>query len=274
MTTDAPPRFDDELVVVPPLHDGRLTLTVWLTTALVFAALIAGWEAIVRGANVPVYLLPPPSVIVERLATRWPLFAANAWTTLVEALAGFALGGGVALGLATLMAHSRLAERILYPIALLVKVTPIVAIAPLFVIWFGFGPLPKVLIAALITFFPMLVNALAGLRAANPAALDFLRSIGASTREVYFTLRLPGSLPYLFAAARVAIPLSLIGAVVGEWWGASDGLGRIIFLANSNLDMPTLFAAVVVLALLGVGLTSLLSLAERRVLAWHESVRG
>ncbi len=273
MTTDAPPRLDETLVA-PPLHEGRLTVAVWLTTVLVFAALLALWEAVVRLAGVPVYLLPAPSVVVERLLTRWTLFAAHGATTLLEALAGFGVGGLVALLLATAMAHSRFAERILYPLALLVKVTPIVAIAPLFVIWFGFGPVPKVLIAALITFFPMLVNALAGLRSANPAALEFLRSVGASTVEIFFKLRLPGSLPYLFAAARVAIPLSLIGAVVGEWWGASDGLGRVIFLANTNLDMPTLFAAVVVLALLGVALTGALSVAERRLLGWHESVRG
>lgn len=274
MTTDAPPRLEDELLVAPPIHEGRLTAAVWFTTTTIFVALVIGWEAVVRLGDVPVYLLPSPSAVLERLLARWTVFASNAGTTLVEALAGFAVGGLVALILATLMAHSRLAERVLYPLALLVKVTPIVAIAPLFVIWFGFGPLPKILIAALITFFPMLVNALAGLRAANPAALDFLRSVGASTAQIFLKLRLPGSLPYLFAAARVAIPLSLIGAVVGEWWGASDGLGRIIFLANTNLDMPTLFGAVVVLALLGVGLTSLLSLAERRWLSWHESVRG
>ncbi|MFN8534866.1 MAG: ABC transporter permease [Dehalococcoidia bacterium] len=273
MTTEAPIRLEEELIVPPPSHDSRLSLAVWFTTALVFGVIVVAWEAIVRAADIPVYLLPAPSAILERLVSRWPLFLTNAWTTLVEALAGFAVGGLVAMALATVMAHSRLAERVIYPLALLVKVTPIVAIAPLFVIWFGFGPLPKVLIAALITFFPVLVNALAGLRSANPDALDFLRSVGASTSEIFLKLRLPGSLPFLFAAARVAIPLSLIGAVVGEWWGASDGLGRIIFLANTNLDMPSLFAAVVVLALLGVGLTSVLSLAERRLLAWHESAR-
>jgi ABC-type nitrate/sulfonate/bicarbonate transport system permease component len=274
MTTEAPARFDDSVVVARPLHEGRLTFAVWTTTATIFGALVAAWEAVVQVAGVPVYLLPAPSVVIERLVSRWALFATNGWTTLLEALAGFALGGLVAFILATVMAHSRLAERVLYPIALLIKVTPIVAVAPLFVIWFGFGPLPKILIAALITFFPMLVNALAGLRSANPAALDFLRSVGASTIEIFLTLRAPGSLPYLFAAARVAVPLSLIGAVVGEWWGASEGLGRIIFLANTNLDMPTLFAAVVVLTMLGVALTSLLALAERRMLRWHESVRG
>ncbi|MCS6802578.1 MAG: ABC transporter permease [Chloroflexota bacterium] len=274
MTTNAPSRLDDELIVVRPLQEGRLTVAVWATTTAVFVALVSAWEGIVRLGGVPVYLLPAPTVILERLLSRWTLFVGNGVTTLLEALAGFGVGGLVAFVLATAMAHSRLAERVLYPIALLIKVTPIVAIAPLFVIWFGFGPLPKILIAALITFFPMLVNALAGLRAANPAALDFLRSVGASTVEIFLTLRVPGSLPYLFAAARVAVPLSLIGAVVGEWWGASEGLGRIIFLANTNLDMPSLFAAVVVLTLLGVGLTSLLSLAERRMLRWHESVRG
>lgn len=273
MTTEAPSHLDEMVVVARPLREGRLTLAAWATTTAIFGALILAWEAVVRVASVPVYLLPAPSSIVERLVSRWALFATNGWTTLLEALAGFTLGGFVAFLLATVMAHSRLAERVLYPLALLVKVTPIVAVAPLFVIWFGFGPLPKIIIAALITFFPMLVNALAGLRSANPEALDFLRSVGASTVEIFLTVLAPGSLPYLFAAARVAVPLSLIGAVVGEWWGASEGLGRIIFLANTNLDMPTLFAAVVVLTLLGIALTSLLAVTERWALRWHESVR-
>ncbi|MCL6647693.1 MAG: ABC transporter permease [Chloroflexi bacterium] len=273
MTTETPLHLDEPVALPPPSPSGRLVLAAWMTTALIFLGLVLAWEAVVRLAAVPSYLLPAPSAILARLVERGPLFASNALTTLSEALAGFLVGGGIALLLATVMVHSALAERVLYPLALLVKVTPIVAVAPLFVIWFGFGPLPKVMIAALITFFPVLVNALAGLRAANPHALEFLRSVGAGTGEIFFKLRVPGSLPYLFAAARVAIPLALIGAVVGEWWGASDGLGRIIFLANSTLDMPTLFGTVIVLAGLGVGLTGLLALAERRWLAWHESVR-
>lgn len=264
----------DTLLQTAPERIGYRERLAGGTAPVVLLLVVLIWEASVRAMSVPVYILPAPSAIGERLVTRAPFFLTNAVTTLTEAIGGFLVGSLIAMLLATAMVHSRLAERVLYPLALLVKVTPIVAVAPLFVIWFGFGPVPKILIASLITFFPVLVNAVAGLRDVNHGALEFLQSVGASPAERFWKLRLPSSLPYLFAAARVAIPLSLIGAVVGEWWGASDGLGRIIFLSNTNLDMPSLFAAVVVLALIGVGLTAGLALIERRLLVWHGSTRS
>ena len=246
-------------------------LAVSLPPLLALALACVGWELWTRIAGVPVYIVPAPSVVFARLFGDLPFFIMHGAVTLGEALAGFALGTAVALVGATLMAHSRLIERSLYPIAILVKVTPVVAVAPLFVIWFGFGPVPKVLIAALITFFPVLVNGVTGFRSVDPGALDFLRSLRTSRRQVFFILRVPSSMPYLFAAFRVAIPLSVIGAVVGEWFSASKGLGSVIFIAHSNLDMPTLFAAVIVLSAMGIALTVLASLLERKILFWHES---
>lgn len=242
-----------------------------LPPAFALALLCIGWEIWTRLAGVPEYLVPAPSVVFARLFGDVPFFAMHGVITLAEALAGFALGSAVALIGATLMAHSRLIERSLYPLAILVKVTPVVAVAPLFVIWFGFGPVPKVLIAALITFFPVLVNGVTGFRSVDPGALDFLRSLRTSRRQIFFILRVPSSMPYLFAAFRVAIPLSVIGAVVGEWFSASKGLGSVIFIAHSNLDMPTLFAAIIVLSAMGIALTVLASLLERKILFWHES---
>jgi NitT/TauT family transport system permease protein len=237
--------------------------------ALVLLALV--WEAWTRIAGVPVYLVPAPSVILVRLFGDIGFFVRHGAVTLLEALAGFGLGAVVAFSGATLMAHSRVLERSLFPLAVLVKVTPIVAVAPLFVIWFGFGSWPKVLIASLITFFPVLVNAMIGLRAVNPDALDFFRSLDASRKEIFFRLRVPGSLPYLFAAFRISIPLSVIGAVVGEWFSGDRGLGSVIIVAHNNLDMPTLFSAILVLAFLGISLTVMVSYLERRVLFWHDS---
>ena len=237
--------------------------------ALVLA--VAIWEAWVRAASIPVYIVPAPSVVITRLVGDFGFFALHGGITLAEALAGFALGGAVAFTGATLMAHSRFLERTLFPIAILVKVTPIVAVAPLFVIWFGFGSLPKVFIASLITFFPVLVNAMVGLRAVNPGALDFFRSLHASRRETYLKLRLPSSLPYLFAAFRISIPLSVIGAVVGEWFSGDRGLGSVIIVAHSNLDMPTLFSAILVLAFIGITLTVITTYVERKMLFWHDS---
>ena len=242
-----------------------------LPPALALTAACIGWEIWTRVSNVPEYIVPPPSVVFARLLGDLGFFTHHGVVTLTEAVAGFLLGSAVALLGATLMAHSRLIERSLYPLAILIKVTPVVAIAPIFVIWFGFGPVPKVLIAALITFFPVLVNGVTGFRSVDPGALDFLRSIHASRRQVFLLLRVPSAMPYLFAAFRVAVPLSVIGAVVGEWFGARSGLGSIIFIAHSNLDMPTLFAAIVVLSAMGIALTALVSIVERKILFWHES---
>lgn len=239
----------------------------------VLSLLVVGvvWEAWIALAGTPVYLVPAPSAVAARVSAEPGYFLGQAAITLAEAAAGFMLGTSVALVAATAMAHSLALERALLPLAVLVKVTPIVAVAPLFVIWFGFGVAPKVLIAALITFFPALVNGVTGLRAVDPGALDFLRSVSASRREVYLTLRVPSALPYLFAAFRVSIPLSVIGAVVGEWFSADRGLGAVIIVAHANLDTPTLFGAIFTLAVIGIGLSLTVSELERRVLFWHES---
>lgn len=234
---------------------------------------IAGilWEFWVRAADVPVYIVPPPSQVLAQLASEFGRFFNEGLITLFEAISGFAIGGIIALSGACLMAHSRLLERSLLPLAILVKVTPIVAIAPLFVIWFGFGPAPKILITALITFFPVLVNGVIGFRSVDRDTLNFLRSLNASSLDVFLTLRIQSSLPYLFSAFKVSIPLSVIGAVIGEWFSADQGLGSVIIVAHSNLDMVTLFGAIFVLAFMGVSLTILVSLIERKVLFWHES---
>lgn len=242
-----------------------------LPSLLGFAAVLAVWEAWVRLRHIKVYLVPAPSRVAERLWADPSLFFREGLHTLEGALLGFAVGAAVAILLATLMAQSRVLERAIFPLAILVKVTPIVAIAPLLTIWFGFGLMPKVFIAALIVFFPIMVNALIGFRSVNPNTLALLESLAASRAEVFLKLRLPSSLPYLFAAFRVSIPLSVIGAVVAEWFSGDRGLGSVIYIANNNLDMPTAFAGIFTLAVLGVGLFLLTSLVERRLLFWHES---
>ncbi len=229
------------------------------------------WEAAVRLSGVADYLVPTPSAVGSRLFDDLGYFLFHGLITLVEALGGFAMGSTVAVLAAGVMAHSRLFERTVYPIALLIKVTPIVAIAPLFVIWFGFGSFPKMMIAALITFFPVMVNTFVGLRSVNPTTLDFFRLLDAGDAQVLFKLRAPSALPYVFAAFRIAVPLSVIGAVVGEWFTGDRGLGSVIIVAHHNIDMPTLFSAIAVLACIGLGLTGITALVERRVLFWHDS---
>ena len=246
----------------------------WLAPALLVCALLAGWEAWVRLRDVQAYLLPPPSAVAQALADEPMRYVDAARLSLTAALGGLLVASAIAFTLAVVMAHSRPLERALYPPALMIKVTPIVAVYPLFTIWFGFGIWPKMLIAALITFFPMLVNAVVGLRSIDPSALDFMRALDASRWQIFWRLRLPSSLPYVFAALRISVPLSLIGAVVAEFLSGSSGMGQLILIANGDFDTPALFGAVVVLAVLGVSLTALVSYLERRVLFWQESTVG
>ncbi len=253
------------------LDGARPGLMYAIPPAAVLALCGVSWEIWTRISKTPEYILPAPTKVLARLVGDIGFFAGHGAVTLGEAIAGFLLGAAIALVGATLMAHSRVMERSLFPLAILVKVTPIVAVAPLFVIWFGFGPMPKVLIASLITFFPVLVNGVTGFRSLDRGALDFMRSLRASRREVFLTLRLPSATPYLFAAFRVSIPLSVIGAVVGEWFSADRGLGSVIIVAHSNLDMVTLFAAIFALSFIGIALTALAAVIERRALFWHES---
>ena len=248
------------LLVAPPL--------------LAAAFVLALWEAWIRFRAVPEYLAPAPSAVLDALASDPSRFFDAGLTSAQHALGGLLLGSGSALLLGVLMAHSRTVERALYPLAILVKVTPVVAVAPLVIIWFGFGVWPKFIVAGLITFFPMLVNAVTGLRSIDPAAHDFFRAMYASRWQVFWRLRLPASLPYLFAALRISIPLALIGAVVAEWMSADSGVGQLIVIAHGDYDTAALFGAIFVLALIGVTLTAAVALLERRMLFWHESAGG
>ena len=235
------------------------------------AVALAAWEAWIEIKDVKPYLVPAPHRIAERLYQDPWFFTQEGLKTLEGALLGFALGATIAIVLASLMSQTRFLERAIFPLAILIKVTPIVAVAPLLTIWFGFGLMPKVFIAALIVFFPIMVNALIGFRSVNASSLALMESLSASRAEVFLRLRLPSSLPYLFAAFRFSIPLSVIGAVVAEWFSGDRGLGSVIYIANNNLDMATAFAGVFMLAILGVALFLLTAAVERRVLFWHES---
>lgn len=254
--------------------------------ALAIAVLL--WEAFVRLLNLPVYLLPAPSAVIGELITllragwQQPLFVGepstgilyDAWTTLIEALLGLALGTAIGLAVGVIMAHWRFAEQAIYPIVITIRSTPNIAIAPIFIIWFGFTIWPKATVAALSTFYPVLVNSITGMRSVDPAALEFFRSVHASDREIFWHLRAPNTLPYFFAALRLNVSLALIGAIVGELVGAREGLGHTIEQAAINLRTTYVFSAVIVLTTMGVVLTEIVSILQRRFLFWHESQRG
>lgn len=239
-----------------------------LPTVAFLAAVLAGWELLVQVWRVPAFLLPGPSAVVARLAGDPLFFGREGLITLGEAVGGLAVGASLALVAGVLMARWRWLERALLPVAIVAKVTPIVVIAPLFVLWFGFGAWPRVLIAALLAFFPILIGAVAGLRAAPAAAHDVFLTLDARAVEEVMLLRLPAALPQLFAALKVATTLALLGAVVAEWVGGDSGLGRAILLANANLDTTTALAGVATIALLGIALIGGLTLLERRYVFW------
>lgn len=229
---------------------------------------ISLWELAVRLLGVPVYLLPAPSVILQTLFQHTGLYAQASLLTLSEAVGGLLLGLTTGVCAATLLGLWPRLERGVMTLAILVKSTPLVAIAPLLTIWLGFGVLPKVLITALLTFFPVLVNVLSGIQSADGALLDTFHSWDATRWELLLHVRAPSALPHLFAALKVTAPLALIGAVVAEWTGASGGLGRTMWMAYTNLNLPYLFAAVFVLAAMGMALYSLVVLLERKIIFW------
>lgn len=255
---------------------------------IALAIAIGLWEGAVALLRVPVYLLPAPSAITETFfrligaGYETPSFVGAPATsllydttvTLQEALLGLAMGTVIGLAVGVVMVHSRFAEQAIYPIVVTIRATPFIAIAPIFIIWFGFTILPKAIVAALATFYPMLVNCITGMRAVEPTTLEFFRSVHASKGEIFWRLRVPNTLPYFFAALRLCVSLSLIGAIVGELVGARAGLGHTIEAAAITLRTTEVFSAVIVLTLLGIALTQLVSLIQGRVLFWHESERG
>ena len=239
----------------------------WIALAIVLV-FFSVWEAAVRFFEVPVYILPAPSRALATLIANPNLYLEATALTLGESLAG--LGIGVLAGglLAVLLIMLPGLEGGVMTLAILMKSTPLVAIAPLLTIWLGFGVVPKIVITALMTFFPVLVNVLSGLQRVDPALTDLFHSWNASRWEVFRHLRLPTALPFVFAALKISAPLALIGAVVAEWTGASGGLGRTMWLAYTNLNLPYLFAAIFILAAAGMLLFRLLAWLERKVVFW------
>jgi NitT/TauT family transport system permease protein len=231
------------------------------------------WELWVWIAKVPLYLIPAPSAVVAAMVTEASRLWPHTWVTLQEILLGFLLSVIVAVPLAILIVSSRAFEKSIYPILVASQVVPKVAIAPLFIVWFGFGLLPKVLIVFLIAFFPIVIDSVIGLRSMEIEKLYLAQSMGASRWQVFSKLRLPNALPLMFGGLKVAATLSVIGAIVGEFVGADAGLGRVLLLANGNLDTVMLFAGVGYLTVLGIVIFLTMDTIERLLLPWHVSRR-
>ncbi len=247
----------------------------WVLPALVLAALIGLWQlatssgAIADALNLEDFLVPSPAEIASSLWENRSLLAENAWVTLQEVLLGFLCGLAAGLLFAVLLHLSGTLRRATYPLMVASQAIPIIVIAPILVVWFGYGIGPKLAIVALICFFPITVNALDGLRSVDPEAIKMMRSLDASRRQVLRRLEAPSALPFVFSGARIAIAVAVIGAVFGEWAGANSGLGNLILQDNAHLETARLFAAVVVLAAIAITLFGLLALAERRIVTWR-----
>jgi NitT/TauT family transport system permease protein len=236
---------------------------------LTLIVIVVVWEGAIRLFHVPDYIAPAPSVVATELVRQLPNLAVNVVPTLLEALGGFAIGNLSAVLIAVAMVRSRFVEKCFYPIAVFIQSVPMLAIAPILVLLFGTGYTPKVTIAALICFFPTLVNMVRGLKAINPQAFELMRILSASNSEIFFKLRLPSSLPFLFAALKVTAPSAMIGAIVGEWIGSRYGLGAMILEATYNFRAPMLYATIFVATAIAMAMFGIVGLVERRIIRWR-----
>ncbi|WP_205944974.1 ABC transporter permease [Pelagibius litoralis] len=230
--------------------------------------LLVVWQLGVRLFGVPTYIAPAPSDVLAVFRDDFPLLMRNFWPTFFESVMGFFIGNTAAVLIAVAFVHSRLVEKAFFPIAVFINTIPILAIAPILVLVFGAGLTAKVVIAALICFFPTLVNMVRGLQSVNPQTLELVRILSASKAEIFWKIRLPSSLPFLFSALKIAATTCVIGAIVGEWIGADKGLGALIIDSTFNFRSPLLYATVFVSSGLSVLLFTLVTLAEKASVRW------
>lgn len=241
----------------------------WVPTAVTFLIVGILWQ-IVAWTNP--YVLPSLDAVVVSLGNDPGMYAGNFLVTLQEVLVGATSGIIAGFALAVIMCEFEIVERAVMPLVIVVMVTPIVAIAPALVVAFGFSMIPKYIVTALVVFFPMLVNSLAGLRGVDPRALDVLQTLHASRWEIFRTLRFPGSMPYVFAGLRISLPLAVVGAAVAEFVAAGQqaGLGSLVTTAAAQANLPVTWASIFLLCVLGVLLIVVLALARKRVLWWSD----
>lgn len=240
----------------------------------VFVLVIAGWEYLVRTLNVSEFVLPAPSVILTALIQGFKtgLFWQGLKATLTAILAGYAIAAVLALVLGTLISQIRILEVTLYPYIVAFQTVPKIAIAPLIVMWIGFGIESKIAIAAAVSFFPMLVNNIVGLKSTDPEKIDLMRSLSASRFKIFYMVQLPEALPYIFAGLNIGIVLAVLGAIVGEFVGAKQGLGYLIMQMNYNLDIAGVFAVLVILGCLGITLNFIVLTMRRHLIFWHRDL--
>lgn len=235
----------------------------------VFIALFSIWEIACRMGNVPEWLLPAPSRIAEELWIQRALIPPHFFTTAYEVVLGFSVAVFLGVSIAILIVLSKLARQLIYPMLLLLQSVPKVALAPILLLWMGYGLESKVLLAAITAFFPIIINTSTGMQSVPEEMLELTRSLRSPALKVFWKIRLPNAMPYLFGGMKVAIPLSLIGAVVGEFVGADQGLGYLILTYSSTMNTALVFGAMFILSFLGMSLFYTVVWAERILCPWY-----
>ena len=229
------------------------------------------WEIIVSVLDVPVWLLPAPSDVIVEVIENYSLLWDHTFVTLKEVVFGFLVALTVGLALSFCMVFSRAIERTVYPFVVGSQTIPIIAIAPLLLIWVGYGIAPKIRVVALISFFPIVVNTMDGFKAVDADAINMMRTFGGTRWQIFTKLQLPNSLPYMFTGMKIAIVVSVIGAVIGEWVGASEGLGYLMTRSIPQFQTDRVFAAMFILSCLGIVLFLSVIALRRIVVPWHQS---
>ena len=238
-----------------------------------FIALFVAWELAVRLTGIKGYLLPPPSRVYTEFMKRFDPVMASAWVTTREIVAGYLLAIVVSVPLALWIAYSRFMENAVYPVIVFLQIIPKIAVAPLFIIWFGFGFAPKLLVVFLLSFFPIIVSSIAGFKSVDPDIMDFARTTGASQWKMFAMIRLPQALPQIFTGLKVGAALAATAAVVAEFVASDKGLGYLLLQYNGNLDTPMVFATIILLSLIGLAVYYTVELIERFTIPWHVSQR-
>ena len=227
------------------------------------------WEVLSARGIVKAYVAPAPSEVLEAIFSNLPTFWDNTSVTIKEVIFGYAVGVGVGVPLGIAITYSRRLEKALYPLVVASQTIPVIALAPILVTWFGFTIWPRLIIVALITFFPLTVGTVDGLRSVDPEMVRFLRSLGASERQMFFKVRMPSALPHIFTGIKVSITYAVIAAVIGEWVGGELGLGALMLRAQHMYYMDVVFGTVLVMVVLGFAALQLALLAERVAIPWH-----
>jgi NitT/TauT family transport system permease protein len=231
------------------------------------------WQLVVIVYHMPPYLLPTPTAIANAFVDQLPSLLSNGWVTVYEMLVGYGMAVGIAIPLAIAITSSQRFNEFVMPTVLFFQIVPKVAIAPLFLVWFGVGSMPKILVAFLISFFPIVIDTAVGLRSMSAEMGDLARSMGATRMQIFTQFRLPTSLPYLFSGLKVAATLAIAGTVVGEFVGADSGLGYLLLVTNSNMETALMFATIVALTIIGLVFYYIVELLEGLLIPWHVTHR-